>query len=154
MVLVDEAVDLARDPYRIFVGIESGEGSDAALTAQYCGPPGAGTRQNDLYETEALKRSFGPHAYRIPVSSIASMIGHALGAAGSLGLTAGALTIEHGVVPPTANLHDPDPACDLDYTPLTARRQRTDAVLTVGSGFGGFQSAMILTSPSLKAAAA
>ncbi|TQK50353.1 act minimal PKS ketosynthase (KS/KS alpha) [Streptomyces sp. SLBN-118] len=113
----------------------------------YINAHGAGTRQNDLYETEALKRSFGSHAYRIPVSSIASMIGHALGAAGSLGVCASALVIEHGVVPPTANLRVPDPACDLDYTPLTAREQRTDTVLGVGSGFGGFHSAVLLTRP-------
>ncbi|WP_405604611.1 beta-ketoacyl-[acyl-carrier-protein] synthase family protein [Streptomyces sp. NBC_01410] len=118
----------------------------------YISAHGAGTRQNDVYETEALKRSFGPYAYRIPVSSIKSMIGHALGAAGSLDVTASALTIEHGVVPPTANLHDPDPACDLDYTPLTAREQRTDTVLGVGSGFGGFHSAVVLTRPRPAAA--
>lgn len=79
------------------------------------------------------------------------MIGHSLGAIGALEVAACALAIEHDTVPPTANLYEPDPACDLDYTPLTARRQRTDAVLTVGSGFGGFQSAMILTSPNPKA---
>ncbi|MET7622226.1 beta-ketoacyl-[acyl-carrier-protein] synthase family protein [Streptomyces sp. NPDC005408] len=118
----------------------------------YINAHGAGTRQNDQYETEALKRSFGPYAHRIPISSIKSMIGHALGAAGSLDLSASALAIEHGVVPPTANLHVPDPACDLDYTPLIAREQRTDTVLGVGSGFGGFHSAVVLTRPRPAAA--
>ncbi|MBQ1009592.1 beta-ACP synthase, partial [Micromonospora sp. M51] len=86
----------------------------------------------------------GDHAYRTPVSSIKSMIGHSLGAIGSIEIAASALAIKHGVVPPTANLHERDPECDLDYVPLTAREQQTDVVLSVGSGFGGFQSAMLL----------
>jgi act minimal PKS ketosynthase (KS/KS alpha) len=73
------------------------------------------------------------------------MIGHSLGAIGSIEIAASVLAIENNVVPPTANLHNPDPECDLDYVPLTAREWRTDTVLTVGSGFGGFQSAMVLT---------
>ncbi|MEU6284541.1 beta-ketoacyl-[acyl-carrier-protein] synthase family protein [Streptomyces sp. NPDC047028] len=118
----------------------------------YINAHGSGTKQNDRHETAAFKRSLGEHAYRTPVSSIKSMIGHSLGAIGSLEIAACALAIEHGVLPPTANLHDPDPECDLDYIPLTAREQRTDTVLTVGSGFGGFQSAMVLTGPERKAA--
>ncbi|MFE0605457.1 beta-ketoacyl-[acyl-carrier-protein] synthase family protein [Streptomyces sp. NPDC058892] len=117
----------------------------------YINAHGSGTKQNDKHETEAFKRSLGQRAYEVPVSSIKSMIGHSLGAIGALEVAACALAIEHDTVPPTANLHEPDPACDLDYTPLTARRQRTDAVLTVGSGFGGFQSAMVLNDPNLKA---
>ncbi|GAB1338436.1 beta-ketoacyl-[acyl-carrier-protein] synthase family protein [Streptomyces sp. E-15] len=118
----------------------------------YVNAHGSGTKQNDRHETAAFKRSLGDHAYRVPVSSIKSMIGHSLGAIGSLEVAASALAIEHDTVPPTANLHESDPACDLDYTPLVARRQRTDTVLSVGSGFGGFQSAMILTRPRLGAA--
>jgi act minimal PKS ketosynthase (KS/KS alpha) len=110
----------------------------------YVNAHGSGTRQNDRHETAAFKRSLGEHAYRTPVSSIKSMIGHSLGAIGSIEIAASVLAIENNVVPPTANLHNPDPECDLDYVPLTAREWRTDAVLTVGSGFGGFQSAMLL----------
>jgi act minimal PKS ketosynthase (KS/KS alpha) len=110
----------------------------------YINAHGSGTKQNDRHETAAYKRSLGEHAYRTPVSSIKSMVGHSLGAVGSVEIAACALAIEHGVVPPTANLHEGDPECDLDYVPLTAREQRVDTVLTVGSGFGGFQSAMIL----------
>lgn len=113
----------------------------------YVNAHGSGTRQNDRHETAAFKHSLGDHAYRVPVSSIKSMIGHSLGAVGSLEVAACALAIENDVVPPTANLHHRDPECDLDYVPLVAREQRTDAVLTVGSGFGGFQSAMVLTAP-------
>jgi act minimal PKS ketosynthase (KS/KS alpha) len=118
----------------------------------YINAHGSGTKQNDRHETAAFKRSLGDHAYRTPVSSIKSMVGHSLGAIGSIEIAASALAMEHNVVPPTANLHTPDPECDLDYVPLTARDQITDAVLTVGSGFGGFQSAMVLARPERSAA--
>ncbi|MFF2143622.1 beta-ketoacyl-[acyl-carrier-protein] synthase family protein [Kitasatospora sp. NPDC058190] len=114
----------------------------------YVNAHGSGTRQNDRHETAAFKRSLGDHAYRTPVSSIKSMVGHSLGAIGSIEIAACALAIEHSVVPPTANLHERDPECDLDYVPLAARDARLDAVLTVGSGFGGFQSAMVLRRPT------
>ncbi|MFJ8686745.1 beta-ketoacyl-[acyl-carrier-protein] synthase family protein [Micromonospora wenchangensis] len=111
----------------------------------YVNAHGSGTKQNDRHETAALKRSLGARAYQVPVSSIKSMVGHSLGAIGSIEIAACALAITHNVVPPTANLHTPDPECDLDYVPVTARDWRTDGVLSVGSGFGGFQSAMVLT---------
>ncbi|MFA1549853.1 beta-ketoacyl synthase [Actinomadura chokoriensis] len=113
----------------------------------YINAHGSGTKQNDRHETAAFKRSLGGHAYRVPVSSIKSMIGHSLGAAGSLEIAACALAVDTGVVPPTANLRHADPECDLDYVPLTARECAVDVVLNVGSGFGGFQSAMVLTAP-------
>ncbi|MEU4349655.1 beta-ketoacyl-[acyl-carrier-protein] synthase family protein [Streptomyces sp. NPDC023838] len=113
----------------------------------YVNAHGSGTQQNDRHETAAFKQSLGSHAYDVPISSIKSMIGHSLGAIGSLEIAASALAIEHDTVPPTANLHEADPECDLDYTPLVARERTVDTVLTVGSGFGGFQSAMVLTSP-------
>ncbi|MCC2280455.1 beta-ketoacyl-[acyl-carrier-protein] synthase family protein [Streptomyces sp. ET3-23] len=113
----------------------------------YINAHGSGTKQNDRHETAAFKRSLGEQAYRIPISSIKSMVGHSLGAVGSIELAASALAMEHHVIPPTANLHNPDPECDLDYTPLVAREQRTDTVLSVGSGFGGFQSAVVLARP-------
>ncbi|MEH0417679.1 beta-ketoacyl-[acyl-carrier-protein] synthase family protein [Streptomyces sp. B21-083] len=118
----------------------------------YINAHGSGTKQNDRHETAAFKRSLGDHAYRTPVSSIKSMVGHSLGAIGAIEIAASALAMENAVVPPTANLHTPDPECDLDYVPLEARDQLTDAVLTVGSGFGGFQSAMVLARPDRRAA--
>ncbi|MFI6864510.1 beta-ketoacyl-[acyl-carrier-protein] synthase family protein [Streptomyces sp. NPDC050421] len=118
----------------------------------YINAHGSGTKQNDRHETAAFKRSLGDHAYATPVSSIKSMIGHSLGAIGSLEIAASALAIEHGVVPPTANLHEQDPECDLDYTPREARERAIDTVLSVGSGFGGFQSAMVLTRPERRTA--
>jgi minimal PKS ketosynthase (KS/KS alpha) len=113
----------------------------------YINAHGSGTKQNDRHETAAFKRSLGEHARRTPVSSIKSMVGHSLGAIGSIEIAASVLAMENNVVPPTANLHEPDPECDLDYVPLTARDWQTDTVLTVGSGFGGFQTAMVLASP-------
>ncbi|MGW7022524.1 beta-ketoacyl-[acyl-carrier-protein] synthase family protein [Streptomyces decoyicus] len=123
---------------------------EARLPAEaidYINAHGSGTKQNDRHETAAFKTGLGDHAYRTPVSSIKSMVGHSLGAIGSIEIAASALAMEHHVVPPTANLHHADPECDLDYVPLTARDWRTDAVLSVGSGFGGFQSAIVLARP-------
>jgi act minimal PKS ketosynthase (KS/KS alpha) len=110
----------------------------------YINAHGSGTKQNDRHETAAFKRSLGEHAYRTPVSGYKSMIGHSLGAIGSLEIVGCLLTLTEGVIAPTANLHEPDPECDLDYVPLVARQQRVRTALTVGSGFGGFQSAMVL----------
>ncbi|MEU7755590.1 beta-ketoacyl-[acyl-carrier-protein] synthase family protein [Micromonospora sp. NPDC049171] len=110
----------------------------------YANAHGSGTRQNDRHETAALKRSLGAHAYRTPTSSIKSMVGHSLGAIGAIELVACVLGMEHGVLPPTANYATPDPECDLDYIPNVARERAVDAVLSVGSGFGGFQSAVVL----------
>jgi len=113
----------------------------------YINAHGSATKQNDLHETAAFKRSLGEHAYATPVSSIKSMIGHSLGAICALEVAASALTIEHAVIPPTANLREPDPDLDLDYVPLVARQAQVNTVLSVASGFGGFQSAIVLTDP-------
>ncbi|MCC5579631.1 beta-ketoacyl-[acyl-carrier-protein] synthase family protein [Microtetraspora sp. AC03309] len=110
----------------------------------YVNAHGSGTKQNDRHETAAFKRSLGARAYEVPVSSIKSMIGHSLGAIGSIEVAACALALDRQAVPPTANLYNADPECDLDYVPITAREHTMDAVLSVGSGFGGFQSAMVL----------
>jgi act minimal PKS ketosynthase (KS/KS alpha) len=116
----------------------------APTAVGYINAHGSGTKQNDRHETAAFKRSLGAHAYRTPVSAYKSMIGHSLGAIGSLEIVGCLMTLTQGIIAPTANLHEPDPECDLDYVPLTARQQQVRTVLTVGSGFGGFQSAMVL----------
>lgn len=136
-----EAIRIALDEARL-----------APQAVDYINAHGSGTKQNDRHETAAFKRSLGEHAYAVPVSSIKSMVGHSLGAIGSIEIAASVLAMENDVVPPTANLHTPDPECDLDYVPLTARDWRTDTVLSVGSGFGGFQSAMVLARPDRRAA--
>ncbi|MEV0264790.1 beta-ketoacyl-[acyl-carrier-protein] synthase family protein [Streptomyces sp. NPDC050617] len=113
----------------------------------YVNAHGSATKQNDRHETAAFKRSLGAHAYTTPISSIKSMIGHSLGAICSLEVAACALAVEHSLIPPTANLHEPDPECDLDYVPLVARELPVNTVLSVASGFGGFQSAIVVTKP-------
>ncbi|MFF5302474.1 beta-ketoacyl-[acyl-carrier-protein] synthase family protein [Streptomyces sp. NPDC013161] len=117
----------------------------------YVNAHGSATKQNDRHETNALKLGLGHHAYATPVSSIKSMIGHSLGAIGALETAACALAVEHSVVPPTANLHEPDPDCDLDFVPLVAREHKVGTVLSVASGFGGFQSALVLNEPGRRA---
>ncbi|WP_153813958.1 beta-ketoacyl-[acyl-carrier-protein] synthase family protein [Streptomyces sp. SUK 48] len=113
----------------------------------YVNAHGSGTRQNDRHETAAVKRALGQHAYDTPMSSIKSMVGHSLGAIGAIELVACVLSLAEQAVPPTANYETPDPECDLDYVPRTARERKLTSVLSVGSGFGGFQSAVILTRP-------
>lgn len=113
----------------------------------YVNAHGSGTKQNDRHETAAVKRSLGAHAYDTPMSSIKSMVGHSLGAIGAIEVVACVLALKHQVVPPTANYETPDPECDLDYVPRTARERKLRNVLSVGSGFGGFQSAVLLTGP-------
>jgi 3-oxoacyl-(acyl-carrier-protein) synthase len=136
-----EAVRVALDAARV-----------NACDVDYVSAHGSGTRQNDAHETAALKRGLGDHAYRVPVSSIKSMIGHSLGGIGAIEIAACALAIDNGAVPPTANLQTPDPECDLDYVPGEAREHRVDVALNVGSGFGGFQTALVLTAPGRVAA--
>lgn len=123
------------------------QGDIAPEDIDYINAHGSGTKQNDRHETAAFKRSLGDQAYKIPISSIKSMIGHSLGGIGAVEMAACALVIDRGVIPPTANYENPDPECDLDYTPRTARQQHVDVALSTGSGFGGFQSAMIFARP-------
>lgn len=106
---------------------------------------GSGTKQNDRHETAAFKRALGNAAYRVPVNSIKPVVGHSLGAIGSLEMAACALAIRDDMVPPTANLTSPSPECDLDYVPGAARHWPVAHALSVGSGFGGFQSAMVFS---------
>ena len=89
----------------------------------YVNAHGSGTKQNDRHETAAFKSTLGEHAYKIPISSIKSMVGHSLGAIGAIEIAACALAIDRGVVPPTANYETRDPECDLDYTPKVARAE-------------------------------
>jgi len=121
------------------------QGGTDPSAVDYVNAHGSGTKQNDIHETAALKRSLGAHAQQVPVSSIKSMVGHSLGGIGAIEIAASALAIEHDLAPPTANLTTPDPECDLDYVPRVARNVDIDVVLCTGSGFGGFQSAIVLS---------
>ncbi|AGS70344.1 ketosynthase [Streptomyces collinus Tu 365] len=134
-------------------GLEMARAIDLALdharldptAIDYVNAHGSGTRQNDRHETAAVKRALGDHAYGTPMSSIKSMVGHSLGAIGAIEVVACVLALAKQVVPPTANYETPDPECDLDYVPRVARERKLNSVLSVGSGFGGFQSAVVLT---------
>ena len=98
---------------------------------------GTATPLNDVTETRAIKAAYGEHAYKVAISSPKSMIGHLVGAAGIASALAGLGAIRDQVIPPTANLHTPDPECDLDYVPLVKRAARVDTVAVDGFGFGG-----------------
>jgi 3-oxoacyl-[acyl-carrier-protein] synthase II len=110
----------------------------------YINAHGTSTRLNDQMETVAVKRVFGEHARRLPLSSIKSMIGHLIGAAGAVEAVALALSLSENVVPPTINLTEPDPACDLDYVPQTAREYRVRTAVSTSFGFGGQNGALVM----------
>jgi len=103
----------------------------------YINAHGTSTPAGDLAETMAVKRAFGDHAYKLCVSSTKSMTGHMLGAAGGAEAVFSILSLHHQIVPPTINLENQDPECDLDYVPNTAREMKLDVVLSNSFGFGG-----------------
>ena len=110
----------------------------------YINAHGTSTAVNDSVETLAIKRTFGETAYQVPISSTKSMMGHLIAAAGSVEAIVCLLTIRDGVLPPTINLDNPGPDCDLDYIPHEARRKAVDVALSNSFGFGGQNIALIL----------
>ena len=110
---------------------------------QYISAHGTATPLNDITETLAIKTVFGDHAYKIPISSIKSMTGHMMGATGALEAASCIYAILQGVVPPTKNLTEPDPLCDLDYVPQEARKHTVHAAMNNSFGFGGHNSVVI-----------
>ncbi len=113
---------------------------------QYINAHGTSTKLNDLTETQTIKQVFGKNAYNIPISSIKSMLGHSIGAAGVHEIAATALTLQNDIIAPTINLHNPDPECDLDYVPNIARKQKVDIALSQHFAFGGANCALVLKS--------
>jgi 3-oxoacyl-[acyl-carrier-protein] synthase II len=140
---------LTADAFHISAPEPTGRGQTRAMTnarrnsgvapdeIDYIVAHGTATPLNDATETRAIKAAYGAHARKVPISSPKSMIGHLVGAAGIASALAAIGAIRDGVIPPTANLHTPDPECDLDYVPLTARRMTVDTVAIDGFGFGG-----------------
>jgi 3-oxoacyl-[acyl-carrier-protein] synthase II len=114
----------------------------------YINAHGTGTRANDVIETYAIKQVFGDHAYHVPISSTKSMLGHLAGAAGAIETVICAKVITEGVIPPTINLHNPDPDCDLNYTPLRVQRADIKVALNNSFGFGGHNACILLKSYS------
>lgn len=143
------------DAYHITAPAPEGEGGARAMQMalddagmrpeeiEYINAHGTSTEYNDKFETAAIKKVFGEHAYQIPVSSTKSMTGHLLGASGAVEAIFSVLAIKESVIPPTINLETPDPDCDLDYVPNEARRQPVRAVLSNSFGFGGHNATLI-----------
>jgi 3-oxoacyl-[acyl-carrier-protein] synthase II len=144
------------DAFHIAAPPEDGEGAarcmamalrDAQLAPEevgYINAHGTSTPLNDICETRAIKTVFGAHAHKLAVSSTKSMTGHMLGAAGGIETAFTALTIFHGIIPPTINLEQPDPNCDLDYVPLAAREQQVQVAMSNSFGFGGTNGVLVL----------
>jgi 3-oxoacyl-[acyl-carrier-protein] synthase II len=140
---------LTADAFHISAPEPSGRGQARAMTLalrhadvapgeiDYIVAHGTATQLNDVTETRAIKTAYGDHARKVAISSPKSMIGHLVGAAGIASVLAGVGAIRDGIIPPTANLRTPDPECDLDFVPLTARPAKVDTVAVDGFGFGG-----------------
>lgn len=143
------------DAHHITQPAEGGEGGARAMrlalkrggftpeAIDYINAHGTSTPMNDHYETQAIKTVFGEQAYQIPISSTKSMVGHLLGAAGAIEAGFCVQAIRDGVIPPTINYTTPDPECDLDYTPHTARSAEVNVALTNSLGFGGHNATLI-----------
>jgi len=109
----------------------------------YLNAHGSSTKQNDVFETNAYKMSLGKAAYKIPISSVKSMIGHPLAGANGVEIALCALIFERNILPPTINQENPDPECDLDYIPNKCREKKINVLLKTSSGFSGIHSAMV-----------
>src|SRR3989338_3382220 len=109
----------------------------------YINAHGTSTYYNDLYETMAVKKVFGDHTKRLAISSTKSMTGHLLGAAGGVEAVFTTLSIYHRIIPPTINYETPDPQCDLDYVPNTARDAKVNIAISNSFGFGGTNAALV-----------
>ncbi|NCF39084.1 MAG: beta-ketoacyl-ACP synthase II [Planctomycetia bacterium] len=123
----------------------TGTDADGRPCVHYISAHGTGTKENDSIETRAVKRVFGELAPSIPMSSIKSMMGHLIAAAGAVELITSAMAIKHGMVPPTRNLHHPDPDLDLDYVPNEARVAPVDVALSNNFGFGGQNDTLVIS---------
>jgi 3-oxoacyl-[acyl-carrier-protein] synthase II len=147
---------LNSDAYHITSPSPNGEGAakcmgyalkDAGIRTEdvdYINAHGTSTRYGDELETSAIKKVFGPHAYKLCVSSTKSMIGHLLGASGGVEAAICALGIQRGIVPPTVNLDNPDTECDLDYVPHKARPLNVNVAMSNSFGFGGTNACIII----------
>jgi 3-oxoacyl-[acyl-carrier-protein] synthase II len=151
---------LTADAFHISAPEPTGRGQSRAMTnalrnsgvapdeIDYIVAHGTSTPLNDVTETRAIKTAYGAHARKVAISSPKSMIGHLVGAAGIASALAAIGAIRDQVIPPTANLRTPDPECDLDYVPLTARKAKVETVAVHGFGFGGQNAVAIFRRPT------
>ncbi|MQA89293.1 MAG: beta-ketoacyl-ACP synthase II [Gemmatimonas sp.] len=149
-------IGLSADAHHVTAPPEDGGGAGLAMQralrsaglgpeeVDYINAHGTSTPVGDLAETRAIRRVFGPHADRIPISSIKSMLGHALGASAAIEAVVCVNALRESIVPPTINLTDPDPECDLDYVPHEARRADLRTAISNSFGFGGANTALVL----------
>jgi len=147
---------MSADAFHITAPPENGEGAVRAMRRAlksagiapeqvgYINAHGTATPVGDTAETRAIHTVFGGHAEKLAVSSTKSMLGHALGGSASIEAGACVFALRDGVIPPTINLHDPDPECDLDYVPNTARKAELDVVISNSFGFGGANTTLVL----------
>ncbi|MCS6772544.1 MAG: beta-ketoacyl-ACP synthase II [Thermoflexales bacterium] len=143
------------DAYHVVAPAEGGIGAVRAMQRamaqagirpeqiDYINAHGTATPLNDIAETQAIKTALGDHAYKVPISSTKSMTGHMMGATGALEAAVCIYAIQRGIVPPTINLKEPDPLCDLDYVPSEARAVRVNFAMNNSFGFGGHNSVLI-----------
>jgi 3-oxoacyl-[acyl-carrier-protein] synthase II len=135
--------DSPQEPARA-ISMAMGEAGIAPQDVQYVSLHGTSTEMNDRVETKAIKIAFQDHAYKIPMSGLKSQIGHAQGACGAASVSATLIAMEHGKIPPTINLDQPDPECDLDYVPDLGRSVNIEHALCNCVGFGSKNSALVL----------
>ena len=144
------------DAYHMTAPAPEGEGAARCMQAaiddagirpedvSYINAHGTSTELNDKFETMAIKTVFGDYAYKVPISSTKSMTGHLLGAAGAIEAIACVRAIEEGLIPPTINYEFPDPDCDLDYVPNTARKANLEIAISNSFGFGGHNATIVI----------
>lgn len=145
------------DAFHVTAPMENGEGAQAAMRfalrsaglqpedISYINAHGTSTPLNDVSETRAIKAVFGDYAYQVPISSTKSMTGHLMGSAGSVEAVFSIQAIQHQFIPPTINLHTPDPECDLNYTPNVGVKAEIEHVMSNSFGFGGHNAVLIFS---------